>query len=104
VVPILLHLGDDLHDRLVGLAEVHRVAELAERRLVEERPGAGDRIRDRLGRLLGREHLVLDDADHQHLGLGLDLDLDLGQVRRDVVGRHRVVAPGDVVGVRPVAS
>jgi len=77
---------------------MHRVAQVAKRQLVEEQPGARNRIRDQLGHLLGREQLVLDDADHQHLGL------DLGQVRRDVAGRHRVVAPDDVVGVHPVAS
>jgi hypothetical protein len=98
VAPILLRLGDELDNRLVGLVEVHRAAQVDKRRLVEKQPSAGDRMRNQPGRLLRREQLVLDDANHQHRGL------DLGQIRQDVVGRHRVVAPEDVVGVQPVAS
>jgi hypothetical protein len=98
VAPTHLRVGDGLDDRLVGHAEVHRAAQVAERRLVEKQPGAGDRIRDRLGRLLRREQLVLDEANHPHRGLDLD------RLRRNFVGRHRVVAAEDVVGVQLVAS
>jgi len=57
----------------------------------------------------GFAHLLLAGQFDADLPLGDELDdrldgLDLGQVRRDIAGRHRMVAKDDVVGVQPVAS